>query len=105
MDSICNSSSFPSIINDLFALSSCYEVIKFDDPTSMKRLHLAQLQTNFNVFNALSVSNAYITLGLNYFHTFLSVPFLFLVFQTWKKLSQFLEKFIFRENNFREFLV
>ena len=44
-------------------------------------------------------------LELNYFHTFLCVPTLFLIFQTLKKLSRFLEKFIFRENNFREFLV
>ena len=41
----------------------------------------------------------------NYFYIFICVPFLSSVFQTWKKLSRFLEKFIFRENNFREFLV
>ena len=42
---------------------------------------------------------------LNYFYTFLCAPTLFSIFQTLKKLSRVLEKFIFRENNFREFLV
>ena len=36
---------------------------------------------------------------------FFCVPTLFSIFQALKKLSRFLEKFIFRENNFREFLV
>ena len=42
---------------------------------------------------------------LNYVNTFLCVLSLFLIFEKLKKLSRFLEKFIFRENNFREFLV
>ena len=36
---------------------------------------------------------------------FFCVPTLFSIFQTLKILSRFLEKSIFRENNFREFLV
>ena len=42
---------------------------------------------------------------LNYVNNFLCVLTLFLIFKNLKKLSRFLEKFIFRENNFREFLV
>ena len=42
---------------------------------------------------------------LNYVNTFLCVLTLFLIFKNLKKLSRFLEKFIFRENNFRKFLI
>ena len=59
----------------------------------------------FEKFVLLSVLKAYITVGLNYFYTLLSVPLLFSVYQTSNKLSRLLEKFIFLEKNMREFHV
>ena len=49
--------------------------------------------------------NAYITLGLNYFTLFFLFPSYFWFFKLGKNFRDFWKKFIFRENNFREFLV
>ena len=43
------------------------------------------------------------TLGLNYFYTFLCVPFLFSVFPTWKKLSRCLKSIFFPKITFANF--